>query len=339
MINLAEAWQRLGSERKPPGHGWVTLRIHPESPCAIRAAIHGPDEALAVMFEVPETAVAPDAEMPSGAGFQVLLEEMEDPAGGLVRLCLVREAHASRELFTSLVEDAIRVVCRQPSPAAVPDALITRINAWQSFLKRRRNRLSDEDEIGLFAELQVLSSLLFPAMKASKALLAWRGPLGAPHDFLVGNAGLEVKSTCTASPVRIRISSLAQLDDGALEHLVLAHVLLGRSANGQTLPELVDMVWGNLPGEDLDAVGLLESRLMDAGYSQIHAPEYRDRFEVRETRFYRVEEGFPRLLSRDVPPGVIEASYLIDTALMAGFRIEAAEVRSMLVTRHQGATA
>jgi hypothetical protein len=99
------------------------------------------------------------------------------------------------------------------------------------------------------------------------------------------------------------------------------------------------MVWGNLPGEDLDAVGLLESRLMDAGYSQIHASEYRDRFEVRETRFYRVEEGFPRLLSRDVPPGVIEASYLIDTALMAGFRIEAAEVRSMLVTRHQGATA
>lgn len=339
MINLAEAWQRLGSERKPPGHGWVTLRIHPESPCAIRAAIHGPDEALAVMFEVPETAVAPDTEMPSGAGFQVLQEEMEEPEDGLVRLCLVREAHASRELFTSLVEDAIRVVCRQPGPAAVPDALITRIHAWQSFLKRRRNRLSDEDEIGLFAELQVLSSLLFPAMKASEALLAWRGPLGAPHDFLVGNSGLEVKSTCSASPVRIRISSLAQLDDGALEHLVLVHVLLGRSANGQTLPELVDMVWGNLPGEDLDAVGLLESRLMDAGYSQIHAAEYRDRFEVRETRFYRVEEGFPRLLSRDVPPGIIEASYLIDTALMTGFRIDAAEVRSMLVTRHQGATA
>jgi len=73
------------------------------------------------------------------------------------------------------------------------------------------------------------------------------------------------------------------------------------------------------------------------GAARYNAAEYRDRFEVRETYFYRVEEGFPRLLSRDVPPGVIEASYLIDTALMSGFRIEPTEVRNILVTRHQGA--
>ena len=109
----------------------------------------------------------------------------------------------------------------------------------------------------------------------------------------------------------IRITSFDQLDDRGLSALFLAVVRLGSGA-GRTLPELVDGLRMRVRGSAPTYEHALDERLLSAGYAAAHAPLYSRRFVAEQIRYYRVGEGFPRLIRTAVPDGVAEGVYDVE---------------------------
>lgn len=66
-------------------------------------------------------------------------------------------------------------------------AMLSRIRAWQEFMRRTPRGLSPEAEVGLAGELAFLDLLLDAGMSASLVVESWLGPTGGIHDFEIGS--------------------------------------------------------------------------------------------------------------------------------------------------------
>jgi Putative PD-(D/E)XK family member, (DUF4420) len=108
----------------------------------------------------------------------------------------------------------------------------------------------------------------------------------------------------------LRISSERQLDETGADALYLAHLSIdARQGGGETLPEAVEAIRALARGGN--AEGPLEDRLGNAGYLDIHASRYTTGYTLRRLSLYRVEEGFPRIVERDLADGVGDVRYSV----------------------------
>ena len=76
---------------------------------------------------------------------------------------------------------------------AVLRAMLSRIRAWQEFMRRTPRGLSPEAEVDLAGELAFLDLLLGAGMNASSAVESWLGPDRGIQDFEIGSGSVEVK--------------------------------------------------------------------------------------------------------------------------------------------------
>jgi hypothetical protein len=75
----------------------------------------------------------------------------------------------------------------------------------------------------------------------------------------------------------------------------------------------------------------LEDSLLEFGFTDLHAPRYAGTgYTVRDSRFFRVEPGFPRLTEADLPEGVGGLRYQLAIAACADFEVPADEVRELI---------
>jgi len=88
-----------------------------------------------------------------------------------------------------------------------------------------------------------------------------------------------------------------------------------------TLPALVTQVRTAL-GAWPAVRELFEDALLAARYLDLHAPRYASiGYAVRQADTFRVGPGFPRIIERDLPPGVGDASYKLSLAACTGFAV------------------
>jgi hypothetical protein len=162
---------------------------------------------------------------------------------------------------------------------------------------------------GLFAELLTIRDHLIPLVAFDEAVLAWRGPDGAPRDFELGGSAIEIKSSSANEPQVVLVHGERQLDDTELDALVLVHQSLEvlRDA-GETLPHIVADL--RRLGAAHPEAGTLADRLIQSGYLDIHEPLYRRTgYAVRRTSFFHVQHGFPRITEKDLVDGVGAVRY------------------------------
>jgi len=98
---------------------------------------------------------------------------------------------------------------------------INRIYAWLSFMSKGERELSQEAELGLIGELEVILSLISLNLPISEVLNAWKGPLDGLKDFEMGSGAIETKSTLSNQGFVAKINSLEQLDDSETSPLPL----------------------------------------------------------------------------------------------------------------------
>lgn len=194
--------------------------------------------------------------------------------------------------FYALLEDlADRMQLQGQAPqAAFRDTLIN----WRALL-RPTERMSDEQRLGLFGELIVLDRILGSHGPAS--LASWTGPMGEPHDFRLGSNEIEVKTTSSRKRHHL-ISSVEQLEPSPGRQLYLLSVQLEPAGNeaGLALPELVDLVRTKLTQGSGDRDVFETSLLVAWRYSDVHAPLYRERFQLRTpVTLMEVSDDFPRI--------------------------------------------
>jgi len=274
----------------------------------------------AIVIEIPTRHVPTTDLIPSSVGLELSAEALIPGRNGTTRLVLWLTLSAFRDVFHALSEDIVGQLIGLETADRVAEVFVERVRRWQRFLAAYGSgELSDAERRGLFCELLVLRDLLMAGSAPSVVLAAWEGPEQGAHDFVLPRGDLEVKGTASLAPTAVSVSNLEQLDARGSARLVLLLTVLSENQSvGSTLPELVSEV-ADLTG---DAVGEFRDRLLAVGYLETHAPRYQlPLYQVMGTQAFRVEGGFPRLVSENVPPGVMAARYSIALPALSPFAL------------------
>lgn len=220
------------------------------------------------------------------------------------------------DLFDVLAVDLIEAVASVSEPEG-PDVFAARLLLWKDLFDRSRiGGLSRDEQTGLFGELLFLERLLGEGVAMDAAVAMWQGPRRADRDFEHRLHGVEIKTTTGRLDLPVRISSLAQLDAGALESLHLLRVGLVEDPEGRSLNDLVDGLRARSPA----LAAALNLELVRAGYLDAHRERYGSpSFSVARQACYRVGQGFPALTLGNVPEGVVGARYELSPFALAAF--------------------
>lgn len=236
----------------------------------------------------------------------------------------------NRELETSAgVGDFVVVACGDPSLRDVFDHFLVGLLAalednqalnpgaaaievlahWQALFRSGSGQMSRSDLAALLAELLVLEEVVKHDPQCS--LDVWVGPFQARHDLRRGDHAIEVKSTLSHTRRRIRVNGVDQLEAPPGGSLTLAWYRFESVPAGSLS---VFAVVDRLIGTGVSAVDLF--RLLEAAGCP---PSKRDaydpiRFELREHRFFAVDDTFPRIVAASftggaAPVGVDELTY------------------------------
>ncbi len=324
--SLGAIWEQLEAESLPGG--MMTKRVYPAAKVDLFVGLENPGALRTFFVEVPRNAIAGVSRWPSCAGFAVGAEPVGD--GKARHRVVVRSRESSSDdLFASVAEDVLAVASTQLGPRETITALVGRLLRWQRFLENHgAHGLTAFEQRGLFGELWFMEHAVLPRCGVAAGLQGWTGPLAKDHDFQLPTLSCEVKTTASNPDHRVHISNIRQLDDGGAAPLVLVHVsLVERNAQARTLVDLV----ADVRLATGDHVALLNELLTEAGYLDIHAAGYRSTgYIVQSHKAYAVREGFPRMLERDLPPGIGEVSYALSLSACAPFAIEDTTLMSML---------
>lgn len=226
------------------------------------------------------------------------------------------------DIFLKICLDIIGALQRTDSVHAREMCLL-RLERWCALLQPSHSMLSPESQKGLIAELHFLQNDVIPRFSERDALEGWTGPSRAPKDFSYGQCFIEVKSKRGSSLTCITVSSEEQLNVNDTEKLFLYVEELNSAptafAEGFTLDDVVDDLREQIQSPIQQA--FLDSELASVGY--FAEDDYADyRWTLGDRSYYEVLSTFPKIGSRDCPPGVEHVSYQIDLDYCQDFEID-----------------
>lgn len=323
-----EIWEELEQAPVPAGAGRLRRRVEADSEMDLHLELVLPERHRAVSLTVAAAAAAGHEDPPQAAGLRHTFS-----AGGPgepATFSLELADRAATDLFEVLVEDLVTTVAPASDDREGVGIWTGRISRWQHLLRRAAHGLGPELQRALMAELWILRETVAPACGAAAAVRAWQGPARSRHDFQLPLTSLEVKSCAANQPQVVTINGERQLDEVGTPSLHLAHVSLDVHHNGpESLLEMIASVRELVDGSGAEVE--LEDRLLEYGYLELHAPRYAGTgYTVRETRFFRVVPGFPRLVEADLPEGVGGLRYRLAIAACADFELDADAVTGLL---------
>jgi hypothetical protein len=236
-----------------------------------------------------------------------------EPADYLDLVCLSDDLAPT---FTAVAAD-IGNEAGAAGPKDRGSAVVSALARWQWFWGIESDRLTEQDALGLFAELWFLYR--WEGGERS-AVDAWTASTGSRHDFQWPERSVEVKATRRRADGAVlhRIQHLDQLTDpeqGGL-YLFSLHVVRDALAHN-TLPDIVDRVTEGLR-DDAQAKADFARSLSQRGYSPAFRHHHETPYRVLGEQMYSVGPGFPRLTASSftggLPPGVGDVSYMLDMA-------------------------
>jgi hypothetical protein len=196
--------------------------------------------------------------------------------------------------------------------------LQTRYLSWKRMFKPNRGLLSESEIMGLIGELLYMKDNMIPTFGIDAALESWTGPEHTHKDYSMNSCWYEIK-TISSGKESVRISSLEQLDsdiDGSL--IVYSLERMSPSFNGIKLNDLVAQIIELIPIAIQRDLFLAKLEL----YGYDFSPEYDNFvFAVTDCVSYKVIEGFPRLVRRDIPISVSRIQYEIILSEIETFKV------------------
>ncbi len=217
------------------------------------------------------------------------------------------------DIFAIICANVVNSILEVASEKEGVRIVITQMRKWKDlFSKRKGNKLSLQEQQGLFGELFFLRKLLLSTIDKGTIISCWGGPYMAPKDFQSDKWAVEVKTTSANSHSGISINGELQLDESEVEQLYLFNLVVDTlQQDGQTLPELVAVIRQMLKS-DLRADSLFESKLILSGYFDLDEKYYNERhYCIRKELYFLVNDEFPRVKKNDLRIGVSDVRYNI----------------------------
>lgn len=225
-------------------------------------------------------------------------------------ICLQKKEDA--DIFYRLCFDLVQRTKEINTLKVALEVILTRLKRWKSFLSGSKKYLLSAKEVrGLYAELLFMRECLATVDEQLTVLEGWQGPLDGPHDFILGDYAVEVKSVAGSQKDSVRISSenqlVTHLDDLYLKVFFLAE--FQDCKKGESLNRVVEKVRGAIV--DSDHVDVFDARLYASGY--IEVAEYDSPcFSVTMQKTFKLADNFPRIIPDDLQEGLSNVSYDLD---------------------------
>lgn len=321
------AWKALSGTSEQ--EGWRSISVASAGACLLMAGRHFPGNEESLLAGFPATKLSAAERLPEGRGFEVV---RADPHGdGKTWIGLTRKESGSPEIFAEMVGDVTGALDSASGEGEdrLLRVLLSRVRAWQEFMRKGAQVLSPEAEIGLLGELTFLGAAIKAGIPAASVVESWVGPLDGIQDFELGIGAVEVKATLANKGFLAKIGSLDQLDDSVRKPLFVAGVRVKQSESGKTLPEIAHELSKSLDS-DPEALRKFSDRVFAAGLHDSHAERYIRRFVIDEMKIVEVGEGFPRLVLGSVHAGIRRAIYEIDLDSVSGQMVGLSEVLKKL---------
>lgn len=220
------------------------------------------------------------------------------------------------DVFLRMCYDLLRCSADLANERAALKKLVQRYLQWQHLLEGSKcGLLALQEQRGLIGELLFLRSQIIAVFRPlSEAICGWYGPLNEHQDFSYSDKWYEIKTVMDQAE-KIQISSLEQLSRSDAGELVI-YRLAKTSGNSDkfdlnkfTLNGLVKNLF-QLLAEDFSATQAFEERLFQAGY--IEREEYDEQtYKLTETMNFLIDDDFPRLLKKNLPPAILSATYFL----------------------------
>lgn len=226
------------------------------------------------------------------------LGAQDAPEMHLVLTCL---EEVGKNCFRIFVREFIeRSIERHGCTTGVINSCITDFQIFFS-----RSNFSENEEMGLFAELLVLRELL-KKYEAAEVINAWSGPDKYKYDFAFQNFALEVKST-TANQPQITINGSEQFKAQKNLTLILFNISVGQESSSSKIVEEI-----SAKIIDHDILNKFQAKVLKvSGKSDV---EFRS-FLVREMRLYSIERNFPSVPNlkdaSDFQGRIVKISYTV----------------------------
>jgi hypothetical protein len=301
---------------------WQTLAT-PESAQQLQATpISGDDAWVAIdhegqrhlLLRVPEGTEAPPT-VTHGLRVTVARHQVRGAKAADYRdlVCLSGDLAVT---FAAVAAD-IGAEAGQVRPELRVSAVVSALGRWQWFWGVESDRLSEQDALGLFAELWFLYRW---EREDGRAVETWTASTGSRHDFQQPGRSVEVKATGRRADGAVvhRIQHLDQLADPEHGDLYFFSLRVVRDELAQnTLPDIVDRVTAGLRG-DSRAKEDFARKLGQRGYSPAFRSRHETPYRILGEHMYKVTTGFPRL-TRDsfaygLPAGIGDVAYVLDMA-------------------------
>lgn len=218
----------------------------------------------------------------------------------------------ARTIFYSLCIDLIRASEGASSDEEAMLAVKNRYMIWRKMFRKSSNPMSLEEYQGLYGELYFLLFKLEPKVGIQNAVKAWSGANRTAKDFALNEDWYEIK-TISVNSQEVKISSLAQLEDDNAGRLVVVKVekMAEEFDNGNaTVEHLVSTILDKI--DDVQLRDFFLEKVALYGYSADIDENIFPKYKVTTVNSYIVDEGFPKITSRDVQhPEIGKVSYTI----------------------------
>ena len=301
-------------------------RVIPESPFDVRLEVAHPSGNRRLVVRTT-TRPIPGIDMQT-RGFVTTCSATD----GLFRVEL-QDARL-KPLFAALVDNFLAALS-EASPSADPvSVLLDRMALWQRLFEEQAfDGLSPEAQRGLYAELRFLLDTVLPSLVPAVAVAAWQAPNRTSKDFVHGTVAIEVKSRFKKGPPKVRISSENQLDEAGYRLFLAVITLDPEAQGGESLPELVDRLRQDLMSFGV-AMTTFDDQLIRAGYLEIHRSHYESAHYVPSSLLFQIQNGFPRIVSSDLPPGITHTAYDLELVAVTQFLISVGVLQEALRDAH-----
>lgn len=233
---------------------------------------------------------------------------------GKTRLVLLLNEQANWEIFYALCNDLVQATRPAKDSSVAFTIILRRLARWHEFLKHARPDILSEEQIkGLIGELLFLKNHLMPKFGGGPAVNFWIGPEGAPQDFNIHNAAVEVKCQSGASRPYVKITSAEQLCP-QLPNMFLYVATLGRTTSDHpsatNLPTLVGDIGNTIQSTAPQQLERFNDLLYGLGY--IDSEKYENfSYTLTDEIMFKVTDGFPRICDKDLHEGILNLTYNI----------------------------
>lgn len=227
-----------------------------------------------------------------------------------------------KEIFSLFIENIIEEITNSATENEAIIFISNVIQKWKRLFDKINNQgLTIVEQKGLLGELMFVKKLIVFGLKPEFVLNCWTGPDFEDKDFSFGAICFEIKFSSSKNP-RIKITSERQLDTTNINKLYLSHFSTEKvKENGTSLNSIIKEI-RNYISDNTAILKYFNERLELVGYYDEDLDYYHTQYAITALSNYKVTEGFPRLTINNLPSGVFNASYFIESGSIENFKVD-----------------